>query len=139
MKDFDDIDLLSEERVDNPHPTYKLLRENDPVHWSERLQGWLLTRSDDIKFWLQDSRVSANRTHLFAKHQLRGLSPDLMKDYLRLTASMIVMQDGAAHTRCANKKTACCVRPTSSSGRLRCTASWVSCSTGCSSSGGWSS
>lgn len=94
-----DLDLLSPELIDDPYPTYAQLRENAPVFWSERLQGWLLTRAADVEQWLSDRRFSANRTHLFAKHQLRGLDPDLMKDYLRLTSSMIVMQDGATHER----------------------------------------
>jgi cytochrome P450 PksS len=95
----DDLDLLSPQHVDNPYPLYRQLRENAPVYWSERLQGWLLTRADDVKQWLEDGRFSANRTHLFAKHQLRGMDPAVMKDYLRLTSSMIVMQDGAQHER----------------------------------------
>ena len=73
---MEDVDLLSSENIDNPYPAYARLRENDPVHWSERLQGWLLTRADDVKQYLQDPRFSANRTHLFVKHQLRGLDPD---------------------------------------------------------------
>lgn len=96
---MDDPDLLSPDVIDDPHPVYRQLRENDPVHWSDRVQGWLLTRADDVKQWLSDRRFSANRTHLFAKHQLRGMDPAVMKDYLRLTSSMIVMQDGAAHER----------------------------------------
>ncbi|HMI92853.1 MAG TPA: cytochrome P450 [Polyangiales bacterium] len=95
----DDLDLLSPQHVANPFPLYRELRENAPVYWSERLQGWLLTRADDVGQWLEDGRFSANRTHLFAKHQLRGMDPAVMKDYLRLTSSMIVMQDGAQHDR----------------------------------------
>lgn len=93
------LDLLSQAQIDDPFPLYKQLREDDPVHWSERLQGWLVTRADDVQHWLEDARFSANRTHVFAKHQLRGLDPSLMQDYLRLTASMIVMQDGSTHDR----------------------------------------
>jgi len=94
-----EINVLSPEHVDNPYPAYRALRENDPVHWSEFVQGWLLTRYEDVKKGLEDPRFSANRTHLFAQHQLRGHDPAIIKDYLRLTASMIVMKDGQDHDR----------------------------------------
>lgn len=94
-----DIDLLSAAHIDDPFPVYRRLREDDPVHWSDQLQGWVLTRASDVATWLGDSRFSANRTHLFAKHQLRGLDPSIVADYLRLTPSMIVMKDGADHQR----------------------------------------
>ena len=93
------IDLSSAENIEDPYPVYRSLREREPVYWSDRLQGWLLTRAEDVKVGLEDPRFSANRTHLFAQHQLRGLNPDILKDYLRLTSSMIVMKDGADHDR----------------------------------------
>ena len=96
---MDPIDLLSADNIQDPYPVYHSLRETEPVHWSDRMQGWLLTRAEDVKAGLEDVRFSANRTHLFAKHQLRGLNPDILKDYLRLSSSMIVMKDGADHRR----------------------------------------
>jgi cytochrome P450 PksS len=96
---MDPIDLLSAKNIQDPYPVYQSLRETEPVYWSDRMQGWLLTRAEDVKAGLEDARFSANRTHLFAQHQLRGLNPDILKDYLRLSSSMIVMKDGADHRR----------------------------------------
>ena len=31
-----------------PYPTLRRLREDDPVHWSESLGGWVVTRYDDV-------------------------------------------------------------------------------------------
>ena len=45
----------------NPYPTYDSLRVEDPVHWSELMEAWLLTRYDDVVAVLNDSRFSANR------------------------------------------------------------------------------
>jgi dihydrodipicolinate synthase/N-acetylneuraminate lyase len=43
-----DHQLTSSEFYDNRYPFYRRLREQDPVHWSETLGGWMLTRYDNI-------------------------------------------------------------------------------------------
>jgi cytochrome P450 len=43
----------------DPYPVYHRLREEDPVHWSEELGHWLLTRYRDVVFVLRDRRFSA--------------------------------------------------------------------------------
>src|SRR3972149_10238823 len=45
----------------NPYPLYHQLRESDPVHWSELLEGWVLTRYNDVVAVLKDPRFSADR------------------------------------------------------------------------------
>ena len=45
----------------NPYPLYQQLRESDPIHWSELLDGWVLTRYDDVVAVLKDPRFSADR------------------------------------------------------------------------------
>lgn len=40
--------------VDDPYPTYARLRDADPVHWSERLGAWMVTRYDDIDAIFRD-------------------------------------------------------------------------------------
>lgn len=52
--------LLPEARTD-PYPLYRRLREQDPVHWSEVMDAWVLTRYDDVVAVLKDRRFSANR------------------------------------------------------------------------------
>ena len=42
-----DLDLLAPDVVMSPHPAFARLREQDPVHWSERHRAWVLTRYDD--------------------------------------------------------------------------------------------
>jgi cytochrome P450 len=46
----DELDsaLASAEYDKDPYPTYLRLREEDPIHWSEVLGGWVLTRYDDV-------------------------------------------------------------------------------------------
>jgi cytochrome P450 len=43
----------------DPYPSYRELRERDPVHWSETLAHWVLTRYDDVCIVLKDERFSA--------------------------------------------------------------------------------
>jgi len=33
----------------DPFPLFRALRSEDPVHWSEALGGWVLTRYDDVR------------------------------------------------------------------------------------------
>ena len=40
--------LLTPEYLANPYRYYAQLRETDPVHWSGRLNAWILTRYEDV-------------------------------------------------------------------------------------------
>ena len=46
--------------VDSPYEQYARLRDADPVHWSGVLQGWVLTRHDDVASLLRDPTVSSD-------------------------------------------------------------------------------
>jgi len=46
--------------VDSPYEQYARLRAADPVHWSDILQGWVLTRHDDVASLLRDPTVSSD-------------------------------------------------------------------------------
>jgi cytochrome P450 len=48
--------------VDDPYPTYAVMRDEDPVHWSERLGAWMVTRYDDIDRIFRDAVFSSDRT-----------------------------------------------------------------------------
>ena len=43
------------------YPAYARLRTEDPVHWSELLNSWVVTRYDDVHAGFVDERLSANR------------------------------------------------------------------------------
>src|SRR5450432_1662523 len=56
----EDIDnLLRPEFLANPCPVFKQLQTNDAVHWNPQLNAWMVSRYDDVKALLQDTRVSA--------------------------------------------------------------------------------
>ena len=48
----------------DPYPLFHRLRSEDPVHWCEPLNGWLLTRHDDVMAGLRDPRLSSDRISL---------------------------------------------------------------------------
>ena len=57
--------LFCRGRLADPYPLYHQLRSEDPVHWSERANSWILTRFDDVRFALQhDPRLTAERLSL---------------------------------------------------------------------------
>ncbi|WP_375765679.1 cytochrome P450 [Archangium gephyra] len=91
--------LLSPENLLEPWALYRDLRESDPVHWSEALQSWIITRHEDVAACFRDPRLSADRTQLFVMHQLGEGGMELVKDYVRVTAQAMNMRDGAEHAR----------------------------------------
>jgi cytochrome P450 len=50
---------LEEGFVDWPYDQYRRLRAEDPVHRSDLLQGWVVTRYDDVNAILRDPSVSS--------------------------------------------------------------------------------
>ena len=54
--------LFGAEMHEDPYPIYQRLRENEPVHWNETLQAWVLTRYGDVT-WAMKS-LSSDRVTL---------------------------------------------------------------------------
>lgn len=54
------FDPLAEGFADSPYEQYAMLRELDPVHRSELLQGWVVTRFEDVAKLLRDPTVSSS-------------------------------------------------------------------------------
>lgn len=85
------------EVLSNPYPMYKQLRDAEPVHWSELLDMYVLTRYADCVGVLRDQGWSANRQNArnrFAEYfaQEQEQSP------MGLAATMLT-SDPPEHTR----------------------------------------
>ncbi|TKS59366.1 MAG: cytochrome P450 [Nitrospira sp.] len=91
--------LLTTEARANPYPIYANLRKDDPVHWSELLHVWILTRYDDVLAALRDPALSSDRLKQYAAHQLHGLDLNIVSDYLRVANRMMIIKDVPLHTR----------------------------------------
>ncbi len=59
-----DASLVSEDFIRDPYATLDLLRETDPVHWSESIGGWILTRYDDVLVTFMDVASYSNEGRL---------------------------------------------------------------------------
>src|SRR5690606_8101629 len=57
------FDPLEEGFVASPYEQYARLRAHDPVHWSPLVDGWVLTRFDDVAAVLRDPTVSVELRH----------------------------------------------------------------------------
>jgi cytochrome P450 len=84
--------------VADPYPTLGRLREEDPVHWSEVLGGWVLTRYTDVRAALADPRLSADRITPFLARQPRTAS-EAVQALLRQVGLWVVFTDPPVHTR----------------------------------------
>lgn len=58
-------DLLGPGLTNDPYPALSHLRDEDPVHFNERLDAWILTRYDDVCASFRDPRLSSDRVSPF--------------------------------------------------------------------------
>jgi cytochrome P450 PksS len=91
--------LMSQHALTDPYPLLHRMRRDDPVHWSEELQAWILTRYDDALQALKDQRLSNRRFERYVRFQLRHSDPALAKDFDRIGRGMMVDKDGREHLR----------------------------------------
>jgi pimeloyl-[acyl-carrier protein] synthase len=89
---------LSPEVRENPYPSYRALREADPVFWFENLQTWVLTAYDDILSVLRDyAHFSSDRSRA-NNLIIRQMEAQQDQSLLRRTAT-ILSADPPSHTR----------------------------------------
>jgi cytochrome P450 len=86
------------EVIADPYPTFRRLQAEDPVHWSDVLGGWVLTRYGDVKAALNDARLSSDRITPFLRHQDGARRPGL-GELGRIVGLWAVFTDPPKHTR----------------------------------------
>jgi hypothetical protein len=84
--------------IADPYPTFRRLQAADPVHWSEVLGGWVLTRYADVKAALNDPRLSSDRITPFLRHQ-DGSGRPALGELGRIVGLWAVFTDPPKHTR----------------------------------------
>lgn len=93
------IDFADPATNADPFPIFSKLRENDPVHWSEPMKAWVVTRYQDVKaIALNNAEASANRVEPFfaaVPENRRTAYANLMM-YI---SNWIVFRDPPDHTR----------------------------------------
>ena len=93
-----DYDPRRPEEIADPFPSFARLRAEDPVHWSDILGGWVLTRYADVRAGLFDRRLSADRITPFRDHLPRPQQAEI-KDLLATLGMWAVFNDPPDHTR----------------------------------------
>jgi cytochrome P450 len=82
----------------DPYPAYARLRDEDPVHWSAILGGWVLTRYADVRAALADPRLSADRITPFLARRA-PTAGEAVEALLRRVGLWVVFTDPPIHTR----------------------------------------
>jgi cytochrome P450 len=83
----------------DPHGIFARLRTEDPVHWSDPMQAWIVTRYDLAGEVLIDAETfSAERLGSVRKH-LPGPAQDIATQILRWLNHWMVFRDPPDHTR----------------------------------------
>ena len=92
--------LQSQEFIQDPYPTYRHLRETDPVYWSNAWQCWVLTRFADVAAMLKDSGWFSSAGRLAAL--IDQLPPDQRARYQAMRDHFsrgLIHSDPPDHTR----------------------------------------
>ena len=55
-----ELDLKQSSNIRDPYPLYRWLREHDPIHWSDSLRGWLISRDRDVRHVFQNPAIFAS-------------------------------------------------------------------------------
>jgi cytochrome P450 len=92
--------LLDAAFLDDPYPTYRQLREHDPVYRDRRFLGWIVSRYEDVQAVLRDPMVYSRRP-LAEEPIPRSLEliADELRELRRFQAHWLLYLDPPAHTR----------------------------------------
>lgn len=93
--DFDPYDASV---MADPYPAYRYLQDADPVHYSEALRSWILTRYEDVRPSLNDMRLSADRITPYVDRLAPG-ERDKVKTVGPMLQKWAVFMDPPDHTR----------------------------------------
>ena len=93
-----ELDLRHPDNLQNPYPLYQRLRAEHPVHWSEGLRGWTVSRYDDcLEVFQHPLRFSADRFRKLGT-EFRSSRP-AVQDVARVLQDWLVFRDPPDHTR----------------------------------------
>ncbi len=82
----------------DPYPMYDRLRAENPIHWSDLMEVWVLTRYDDVVGVLTDPRFSADRRQ--ARNRFAQQAQQMQEEFgpFGRTQTMLT-SDPPLHTR----------------------------------------
>ena len=99
-----DFDPKSERFIQDPYPLLHELMQKDPLHYSDHLQGWVVTRYEDVRALLADQEnLSADRLRSGLDY-LENKAPteedkQVFRELKHTFQSWVVFNDPPDHTR----------------------------------------
>jgi cytochrome P450 len=82
----------------DPFPLYQRLQDEDPVHWSESLRCWIITRYDDVRQVALTPDMSSDRLQPFYD-ALKDERRDILSGVMRYLNLWLVFRAPPEHTR----------------------------------------
>jgi cytochrome P450 len=82
----------------NPFPLYEVLQEHDPVHWSEALRSWIVTRYTDVRQVAMSPTMSSDRLNPYYA-ALNDERRDILSGLMRYLSLWLVFRAPPEHTR----------------------------------------
>lgn len=91
-------DPSDEKILENPFEMYQYLQEHEPIHWSEPLKSWIVTKYDDARTVALTKDMSPDRLTPFYEAS-KGERRELLGEIMRYLNKWLVFRDPPEHTR----------------------------------------
>lgn len=82
----------------DPFPIYERMQNEDPVHWSDELRSWIVTRYDDVRQIALTPNMSSDRLQPFYD-ALKDERRDILSGVMRYLNLWLVFRAPPEHTR----------------------------------------
>lgn len=94
---FDPVEsLLSPAFIEDPYPTFRAIRETDPVCFLAPFNAWIVTRFADVRTAFTDDRFCVR----YEQHQVNRMGPQAVgQAYVEVGREFLVLNDPPSHTR----------------------------------------
>ncbi|HLO03356.1 MAG TPA: cytochrome P450 [Symbiobacteriaceae bacterium] len=93
-----DFNPLAPGYLENPYDSYRELLTQDPVHWSNRMNAWIVTRHADVTLVLKDQRFGRGAPGVTAEQRLASVPPAILP-LSRMQESWMLFKNPPEHTR----------------------------------------
>jgi cytochrome P450 len=93
-----DIDLLSDEAIEEPHSYFAAYRDRQPVVWSDRHRAWVVLGHPELDAAFKSPALSTDRMGAF-RARLSGSRADALARAIELLDGWMLFHDPPEHTR----------------------------------------
>lgn len=93
-----DIDLLSDDAINDPHAYFRSIRETAPIAWSERHRSWIITGHPELDAAFRNTGFSTERMAAF-KSRLAGPRAEALEKAVALLDGWMLFHEPPEHAR----------------------------------------